>query len=55
MINFAEISKQELEKAKRIKKLSFKMKAISVFPDITKFADFPCKNADVSRTQSCVT
>ena len=27
------------------------MKSISVFLDITKFADFRLKNADVSRTQ----
>ena len=27
------------------------MQSISVFLDIAKFADFPLKNADVSRTQ----
>ena len=28
-----------------------KIQSISVFLDIAKFADFRCKNADVSRTQ----
>ena len=32
-------------------KLCIKMQSISVFLDITKFADFPRKNTDVSRTQ----
>ena len=27
------------------------MQSISVFPDITKFADFRSKNADVNRSQ----
>ena len=31
------------------------MQSISVFLDIAKFADFQWKNADVSRTQGCVT
>ena len=25
------------------------MQSVSVFIDVTKFAEFPCKNADVSR------
>ena len=31
------------------------MQSISEFLDITKFADFWCKNADVSRTREGVT
>ena len=28
-----------------------KMQSVTIFPDISKFANFPLKNADVSRTQ----
>ena len=31
--------------------LSLKMQFISVFLDIAKFANFRCRNADVSKTQ----
>ena len=43
----------QLPKNKSVKnqKLCIKMQSMFVFLDITKFADFRGKNADVSRTQ----
>ena len=45
--------KKIFQDSKKVKKIEtmYKIKSLSLFLDIAKFADFRQKNADVSRTQ----